>query len=408
MNHINAKVLLGLGVAAVVAIGAALLLSSSRQPISESREANVYALPGLRGHLNEVKSIQIVAAGEQPVATLLNQDTGWVVQEKTNYPANLAKLRELLLSLAELRLLEPKTSSEQRYTALAIEDLKNKDAKGVLVRLEGLPKPVQLIVGNNNANGEGVFIRLAEDKQSWLASGKINADRDPARWLDNTLLDYAAEKIAEIVVEKADGSKLRLFKPQAADSKFQIADLPAGRELLDPAVNGLTSTLTVLRLEDVNPSQQPAADSALLKAHFRLFNGIVINVTAWRQDNKHFARLDAQLDQTQAEATLQSELNKAQTEFAAQQNSSAGQAKKDASAADKPQAPLAVSDPGKFQQQRLDELSKEVAALNQRLQAWNFVIPAYKYANLDKSAHDLLKPQLDTKPTAVQPAGKTH
>ena len=54
--------------------------------------------------------------------------------------------------------------------------------------------------------------------------------------------------------------------------------------------------------------------------------------------------------------------------------------------------PLAVSDPAKYRQQRLDELTAEVARLNQRWQGWSFTIPAYTYTNMDKTLNDVLKP----------------
>ena len=43
-------------------------------------------------------------------------------------------------------------------------------------------------------------------------------------------------------------------------------------------------------------------------------------------------------------------------------------------------------------EQRLTKLKAEVDALNTRVTGWAFVLPAYKYASLDKPLADLLKP----------------
>jgi hypothetical protein len=66
---------------------------------------------------------------------------------------------------------------------------------------------------------------------------------------------------------------------------------------------------------------------------------------------------------------------------------------------DGPIKPLAVSDAGKDRENRLAALNKEVAELNARFGGWTFVLPAYKYANINKSMEDLLKP-LEEKKTA--------
>ena len=408
MNHINPKVLLGLGIAAAIAISAAVALSSFRKPVSENNEAIVYALPELHGHANEVKAIQFQVAEDKTAVTVVNSDKGWTVQQKANYPANFGKLRELLLSLADARLLEQKTTNEQRYNDLAVEDIKNKDAKGLLVSLEGLQKPVQLIIGNTSPHGDGVFVRRAGDMQSWLASGRIVVDREPAHWLDIALLDIATGRIAEIVLEKPGGNSLRLFKQQVGDNIFQLAGLPAGREVLEPAVNGLASTLVGLNLEDVSPSQTLPVpdDSRLMKAHYRLFDGLNINITAWQDDGKHYARFEALLDKVQAEASIQLELSKTKSDFETRQKNLAEQADKQASkpAKDDVKPPLAVSDPEGFRRQRLDELTKEVESINRRIQGWSYVIAAYKYANFDKSLTDLLKPLPEAKPVENKPA----
>jgi hypothetical protein len=63
--------------------------------------------------------------------------------------------------------------------------------------------------------------------------------------------------------------------------------------------------------------------------------------------------------------------------------------------------PLAVSDPAKDHADRIAALNKQVADLGARFNGWTFVLPAYKYANMNKSMSDLLKPVEDKKPPAA-------
>ena len=61
-----------------------------------------------------------------------------------------------------------------------------------------------------------------------------------------------------------------------------------------------------------------------------------------------------------------------------------------------PEPPLAVSDPARDREQRLAALREEAAALDARFKGWVFVLPNYKFANMNKTVDELLKP-LDPK-----------
>ncbi len=53
-------------------------------------------------------------------------------------------------------------------------------------------------------------------------------------------------------------------------------------------------------------------------------------------------------------------------------------------------------------------LASEVAGLTRRFDNWIFVISPYKYANMDKSKDDLLKPPAMAKPEATKAPEKTR
>jgi hypothetical protein len=413
MNHINTKVLGGLAVAAVVAIGAAAVVSKYRQPDSESPGGIAYALPSLRGHLNDVKTVGLIAADNKPAVTLENGGAGWTVREKDGYPADTGKLRGLLLNLADARLLEEKTAQTERYPDLGVEDVKNKDAKGLLVQIEGLAEPSQLIVGNTSSHGGGTFVRRPDDKQSWLAQGQIRIDRDPIQWVDTVVTDIPSERIAEIALNQGQGKPLRLFREEPGNGNFRMADLPKGREPAAPdVVGGLASTLSGLKLEDVAAAKtHPQPDGTpKLQGRYRTFDGVTVAVTAWPEGGKRFASFSASLDQAAADKAIRSEQDKAKADDEARQKAAekesepaAGQAAETDAA---PAAPPAVQDPAKYRQQRLDELNAEIAQLNRRFQDRHFVIPDFKYANMDKSLDDVLKPLSKTQTPPVKSKAK--
>jgi len=393
MNHLNSKVVLGLGAAAVVALIAAGMVSSLRKPVSETalaeRNQAGYALPDLQGHMNDVKAITLTTAEDKTAVRLTRTEQGWAVQEKGGYPADTGKLRQLLRQLADANLLEQKTSSAEHYAELGIEDVKGKDAKGVLLSLEGLgAKPARLIVGNVSAKGNGTFVRRPEEQASWLAKGRLTVERDPAQWLDKSLTDIEAGRIAEIILIKPDGKSLRVYKDQPGDAGFKLANVPKGREAAEASTLGaLASTLSGLNLSDVMSAQAgPAPEGNPLKLRHRTFDGLTVEAQGWVKDGKHYARFTASLDQARAGAFIQAEQAKVKAEYEARQKEAGGDATK------APAAPLAVSDPAKDKEQRLDGLNKTVGELQRRFGGWVFVLPEFKYTNMDKSLEELLKP----------------
>ncbi|NJD05324.1 MAG: DUF4340 domain-containing protein [Methylococcaceae bacterium] len=394
MNHVNSKVVLGLGAAALAAIVAAALLSSHRKPAAETVQSGGYAVPALRDHVNEVTVVTVTAAENKPLLSLARGDRGWTVKEKGGYPADSGKLRELLLKLADASLLEPKTASEQRYPELGVEDTGVKDAKGLKLSLEGLAKPEALIVGNFNSKASGTFVRRPDDKQSWLAKGNLTVDRDPTHWLDKAIADIGSDRIAEVVLTGPSGKTLRVYKEHPGDTDFKVADLPAGKDLSSPgAANGLASTLGDLTLQDAAPAAEAKvpADGQQHKAGYRTFDGLKVDVTAWKDGDKHYARFTAVLEQAKAEAHVQETQAKAKTDFEAKQK-------------DDPKLtpPPEVADPAKDREQRLAALASEAAGLTRRFEGWVFVIPPFKYVYMDKTMDDLVKAPAPTKPEAAK------
>ena len=420
MNHVNPKSVLSLGVIAALAIAVATAIQVGRKPASEGAQVAQPLLPELREHINDVSAVTLTGGGDKPIATLEKGAAGWSVKEKGGYRADAGKLREFLLKLADASLLEPKTQSDKRYAELGVEDVKAADAKGVLVGLAGLAKPTQVILGHYNARSAGTFVRRAGEAQSWLAKGNLSADANVANWLDKALADIPATRLREVVLTAPDGKVVRAYKDQEGDANFKVAGVPKGRELSSEyAANGLGTALAGLRFDDVfaAPDAAPPADGKVNKAHFAAFDGLVVDATAWKKDEKLYARFAVSLDEKAAQAKLAADQAKARADWEAEEKARAAkQAESSQTSADKdvakkdeakrdgaaaavdarpapmPAAPLAVSDPAKDAQQRLEALRKEVAELQQRFEGWTYVLPNYRFESLAKSMDELLKP----------------
>lgn len=387
--------LIGLALAALAALVVAFVLERGNSPASDTAATQGWLAPALRGHVNEVSRVLIKGAGDKTLATLQRGEKGWTLAEKGGYAIDSGKLRDLLLKLAEARLVEQKTANKDKYAALGVQDIGDAKAKGVLVQVEGLAQPLAIIIGDSNPRG-GSYVRLAGDAQSWLTGAAFTIDRDPAGWLRKELASIPAARIATVTLERGDGVKVRLAKKAEGDANFSLADVPKGREAGDAyLLDSIGGTLDGLRMDDVLPVQDAAPATDARKARFETFDGVVVDVTAWPHAGKHRAVFAASLDTDQAGKGIAAAQAKAKAEYekALAEAPKPGAADKSATPAnDVPVKPLAESDPVKDRANRLAALEQEVARLNASFNGWTFVIPAYKYANLDKSLADLLKP----------------
>ncbi|HKE47915.1 MAG TPA: DUF4340 domain-containing protein [Rhodanobacteraceae bacterium] len=393
----NQKTLIGLAVAALVAIVIAVAVNHANKPRSEGGgEAAAYLAPALRDHVNDVDKVAVVGAEGKTVATLTRGADGWSLAEKGGYAADTGKLKEFLLKLADAKLLEQKTANKDKYATLGVEDVAAKDAKSVEVDLGGLAQPVKVIVGTANARS-GTFVRRAGEAESWLASGNITVDRKAENWLRKDLVDVPAARIAAVEVTRPDGKVVRIAKEAEGDPNFKLADVPKGREAgSDYTVNGLASSLGALRLDDVVPAKDAMPGDKLLKARFAAFDGLVVDAVAWEKDGKDYAQFTATADQDRAGKHIDATQAKEKADYDAAVAAHAKNA--DASkSADEPVKPASVADAAKDRSEKLAALDKEVADLNKRFNDWTFVLPAYKYAAFNKSLDDLLKPLDDKK-----------
>jgi len=419
----KAKTLYSLIAAALIALIAAWWVSSAQKPASETAGNPSQLLPGFREQINDVDTITLSGAESKILATLKRGSTGWTIAEKSGYPADLTKLREFLLKLADAAVLEQKTANPKLYATLGVTDVKEKEAAGVLVVLVGQKLPVRLVIGNfNGGGGGGTFVRRDGEAQALLVKGNLSVEKTAAGWEKKDLADIAAARLKQIILTGTDGKVLKVYKDQAGDANFKVADVPKGREVSsDFVANALGSMLAGLRADDVFAAKDMAPAEKVYKAKYLAFDGLNVDAVGWVKDGKDYAQFSATLDDAAAAASIDAEQARAKAEYEAGKKDATPKAAEKTDAADKkpdgatadakpasiePPAPLAVTDPAKDKAERLKTLHDEVAALNKTFSGWTFVLPAYKFGNIDKGMDDMLKPleSKTGKPAAGKPA----
>jgi hypothetical protein len=405
----NQHGLIKLLAATAAVVGLAFWVNVGRNPEPSGDSNGGPLVPGMKAAINDVQTLRVVGPGEKILVTLNRAEKNWTVAERSGYPADIEKVREYLLRLADSSLLEAKTSTESLYAKLGVEDVKAAEAKGARVELDGLKAPIRLVIGNYNGQaGGGTFVRRNDEAQTWLAKGTLIPEKQAVNWLQKALADVPSSRIKRVEIVQS-GSNLVAHKQTPADANFQIDSVPKGRQLKSAFEgNALAGVLSGLRFDDVRKSEDFPIDAgnALVQARFVAFDGLVIAASSRSDGEKMWVQFVASFDAALADAQIKLEQEQAATDFEAATRAHsealaakapAGEADADAdadaeAAPEAPVKPLALSDPEKYRSERIQKIEQEVAGLNTRFSGWLFQLAPYTYSNMSRKLEDLLEP----------------
>ncbi len=131
-----------------------------------------------------------------PSVTVHKQGDEWTVAERANYPADVPKLRKLLLALSDAKIREEKTSDPANYSIIGVEDPTKAGATGAQLELIAKQGKQDVIVGKPVEQGS--FVRRVGEKSSYIVEPAISFEAEPRYWIDTRLLDISADKIQSI------------------------------------------------------------------------------------------------------------------------------------------------------------------------------------------------------------------
>jgi hypothetical protein len=275
-------------VAGIVVIAFAIWLSSRRH-LARDLVAGELVLPGLEQQVNALSSVRL-RRGDDTHTTLRKDPHGWQVAER-DWPADLSKVRKLILDLGALNIVEEKTRLPANYPQLGVEDVASPKATGTLIELSAPANRGALIVGKASGAKSG-YVRIAGTPPSLLAAPQLSVDADPKTWLAHELVDISEQRVREIEEQPAQGVPYKASRDKAQDANFNVSPLPKGRALSSPgAADGLGAALSTLTLDDVRKAAPPAgaapaAGAVLAHATFRTFDGLEVEL-AGRKDGPH-------------------------------------------------------------------------------------------------------------------------
>jgi hypothetical protein len=309
-------------------------------------------VPGLDARVNDVTRVQITRGGNVPVATLVRGKDSWTVETAQSYPADWARLRKLLMGLAQARVIELKTSNPDYYDRLGVKDISDPSSTAVLVEIGEGEQTTRVLLGTIAQGREGQYVRFPDDGQALLIDRVVEASPQAAEWMLRDVVDLAEAEVVDVTITHPDGNTVHLSRASADIPDFTLENIPKGREVESAwAVNALGGSLATVLLDEVTRADQLDWSKA---THLRVLtaDGVEARAEVITVDGKSWLKL---------EAFPYPEQNPEPVDGAA--------------------TDTAVTD-------RL----KRVEAINNRVRGWAYSIPEFKSALMSKRKEDLLKP----------------
>ena len=263
----NARVAAILVVLLAVLGGAALLYQREQ---GARRPDNAAALG--RTLLKDLQAADIAAVRiVEPKATLTVQrkDDRWVIAERADFPADLAKVREFVLKAIGLKVGQSEPLGEKDRARLNLDpasgtriEFKAADGKDLAVFTVGRKYFKREVDNPGKAIPDGRFIALpGEPGTAYLVGDPLTqASANSAEWIDRT--SFQVEKVKTLEVRYPAGGGWRIERA-GDNADWKLAGARPEEKLDVSRANAASYSLQLLELADVAPKD--AADTGLDK-----------------------------------------------------------------------------------------------------------------------------------------------
>lgn len=403
----------GLGRLALVTavVVAALLVALWTRDDGTPAERGQALTAGLAEALNEATVLRL--AGADGTLTLERADGEWSVAEWGGYPARFEPVKEVLVGLSGLEVVEAMTARPDRHGRLGLAEPGAAEGAGTRLTVEAADGRVlaDVIVGSPRAGQlEQLYARRAGEDQTWLVAGRLDPPDGAGDLVDRELLRLPATAMRAVTVEPVEGPTVRAERDGDA---WILAEVPEGRE---PApgttLTSLAGALAYLDLEAVVPEADLPAELAWSTTTWRREDGLEVQARVARTDDQAFLRLAARqtdpllppapgddpvagadlLAGAAAEADLETTV--VEDDPTPDDSTTDASATDDAATDD---AAAAAAERARAEEQARAAAAATVAELA-RLEGWTFRISTWKADALTTSLEDLLAPLPEPEP----------
>jgi non-ribosomal peptide synthetase component F len=313
--------------------------------------------PSLKANDDKVATIQIETK-DAAFNVVKNAEGQWVVPDRANYPADRNTILKTILGLAELNLVEQRTSRADWHDKLGV-GLPKAKGTGTLVTMKDAKGEVlasviagSAVEGASAGGQQAIYVRRADQPQTFVARGNFAPPTVLTQWLDKRFVELARNRVKSVAMKPFKGRPFNVVRDKPEDANFRIVEsIPAGRVLrTENEPNGIGNALLGLSFEDVR-KQTPADLANAAQTTFVTFDGLTLNLTLIEQNGDYWLTANAVADP---------------------------------SVQPPPAAPGSTA--------LKPDVAKEAKEINGLVAGWTFKVPRYKGTLLTVPLEDLLRP----------------
>lgn len=214
-------------VAAVVVTAVGVTINQSNQGTVDLDSPLI--LPGLGADAATLNRVSIESAGNNLVVEGVMKDGKWVIGNLGDYSANTEKLSAVIEALKSARKVEAKTSKPEAFHHLGLRDLSDPQSIAALVTLTGSSGKHQILVGDKGKSGNGQYVRLVDDNQTWLIDKQIEKPGKAEDWIVRSMFDFGFDDIQSLKISgRYDYS---LLKETQESKNFVVSPMPDNHEM---------------------------------------------------------------------------------------------------------------------------------------------------------------------------------
>ena len=359
---------------------------ANREPSSSLPQSGQALFPDLMSVVNDVNEV-VIESKEQTITLVRGEET-WGVKEKNSYRANVEKVKQALVGLADLRIHEPKTKNPELYERLGLQDTDKEGSlsKTVTVKTSENPEAAKLVVGNQkpakgNPRMSDIYVRKPGDPQTWLVIGNLPLETMPGEWLDKEVTALTTKRVHQVTVTHRNGDKLHLSKEKPEDLDFHFDSIPIGSKVSSQFnVNNVVGTLVQLELEDVkHQNEVDFKANPGVSAVLETFDGLRLHVHTTKQNDHVWGTFSAEFDPDLIQTSVP------ESKLKSSQETDGSETKKDdkETGEEPPKKEPILNKP--------EEVQQEVETFNQRVKDWAYALPSFRVENFSKLKKDLIE-----------------
>jgi len=276
---------------------AAGIISRVRAP--QSTFTTQVLFPDLAVRINDIAGITI--KGNRQTTVLQHQGEQWVVASAGKYPALFNKIKQNVVGVSELRIVDQKTDNPEFYARLGVEGPEVEGTKSLLLTLQDRSGRTvgELIVGNkrqSSSNKPGLYVRKPDSAQALLVEGFLDISDKPSDWFENHLFDIPNARVQEVRISyPRTGEQSRedlVIRKDTRDQPEFAVNLPLlGKDPSTTIVaNRISRGLEEMRAENVQSLQNfNFPEDNTITTTVSTFDGLVVTARLTKKDQAHYA-----------------------------------------------------------------------------------------------------------------------